>query len=282
MTDEEYCYLTRKIRKLTGIELNNYKNRQMRRRLEHLLLSSNFADVISYCSLLENDPTMVEKLKDFLTINVSEFFRDPKYFHLLMTDILPEMLKQRTRLTIWSAGCSNGAEPYSVAMILDQLSPFSHHRILATDIDQKCLEKAKDGGPYYPNEVRNVPAHFFGKYLVETEDGYKVTEKIRQSVIFKQHDLLQDPVDEKFDLILCRNVLIYLTEQAKYSTYQKLHHALRENGILFVGAAEIILNPAAVGFEIYSPLFYRKLTASQVCLATVKTAALLSTRKSLI
>lgn len=225
---------------------------------------------------------MVEKLKDFLTINVSEFFRDPKYFHLLTTDILPEMLKQRTRLTIWSAGCSNGAEPYSVAMILDQLSPLSHHRILATDIDQKCLEKAKNGGPYYPNEVKNVPPHFLGKYLVETEDGYRVTEKIRWSVIFKQHDLLQDAVDEKFDLILCRNVLIYFTEQAKNSTYQKLHQALRENGMLFVGAAEIILNPAAMGFELRAPLFYRKLTAKQTCLATPDTTALLSTRKSII
>lgn len=279
MTDEEYLYLASKIRRLTGIELSHYKSRQMRRRLEYFLSSLDIIDITSYCSSLDHDPSMVERLKDFLTINVSQFFRDLKYFNLLMTDILPGMLKQRTRLTIWSAGCSNGAEPYSVAMILNRLSPLSHHRILATDIDQKCLEKARNGGPYLPDEIKNVPRHFFEQFFVETAEGYKVVEKIRQSVIFKRHDLLQDPMEETFDLILCRNVLIYLTDEAKYSLYRKLHRALKRGGILFLGATEVILDPATVGFELYSPCFYRKLPASPALPIMPKTATLALSRK---
>ncbi len=277
MTDAEYLELIREIGKLTDIDLNKYKITQMRRRLEHFMLNLDFNDVTSFCSELKQDFTLVEKLKDFLTINVSEFFRDPKYFSLLTTEVFPGMLKHRNRLNIWSAGCSNGAEAYSVAMILDRLSPLSCHRILATDIDQKCLEKARDGGPYNITEVRNVPTEFLEKYFVTTQDGYRMVEKIRQSVTFKQHDLLKDFVGVGFDLIICRNVLIYLTEEAKSELLLKFHHALREDGILFLGATEIILDATRFGFTLYKTCYYRKVTTSKSLPVTSKTPALAST-----
>ncbi len=280
MTDAEYLELIGKIRQLTDVDLNKYKTNQTRRRLEHFLLNLGCQDVASFCTTLEQDPIMVEKLKDFLTINVSEFFRDPKYFSLLLTDILPEMLKNRTRLNIWSAGCSNGAEAYSVAMILDHLSPLSYHRILATDIDRKCLEKARNGGPYDTKEVRNVPREFLEKYFVATDDGYRVVDKMRYNVVFKQHDLLKDFVGSGFDLIICRNVLIYLTEEAKNELLRRFHRALKENGILFLGATEIILDPASFGFTLYNICFYRKATTKKGLLGTSKMPALASARGS--
>lgn len=279
MTDTEYLELIGKIRQLTDVDLHKYKSNQMRRRLEHFILSLGFQDIASFSLALEQDSTMVERLKDFLTINVSEFFRDPKYFALLMTDILPKMLKKRTRLNIWSAGCSNGAEAYSVAMILDHLSPLSCHRILATDIDRKCLDKARNGGPYSTNEIRNVPEEFLEKYFIASEDSYNVMEKIRQSVIFKQHDLLKDFVGSGFDLIICRNVLIYLTEEAKSELLHRFHHALKEDGILFLGATEIILDPESLGFTLYHACFYRKTNASKNFSVTLKMPALASARE---
>lgn len=280
MTEKEYFYLISKILKLTDIDLSHYKSNQMRRRLEHFMSNLNFQDVISFCSSLEHNPAMVERLKDFLTINVSEFFRDPKYFNLLMTDVLPAMLKARTRLNIWSAGCSNGVEPYSVAMILNYLAPLSRHRILATDIDLKCLERARNGGPYRAAEVRNAPREFLDKYFVIADDGYRVAEEIRQSVVFKQHDLLKDFIGSGFDLIICRNVLIYLTEEAKCQLLQRFHCALKENGILFLGATEIILDPAHFGFTLYHTCFYRKATASRASSVTSKIPALAAARES--
>lgn len=267
---------------MTDIELDKYKSNQMRRRLEHFMLNLGFQDTTSFYPVLEQDSAVVEKLKDFLTINVSEFFRDPQYFSLLMTDILPEMLKHRTRLNIWSAGCSNGAEAYSVAMILDRLSPLSFHRILATDIDRKCLEKAREGGPYSTTEVRNLPHEFLEKYFVATEDGYMVADKIRQNVVFRQHDLLKDFVGSGFDLIICRNVLIYLTEEAKSELLHRFYHALKEKGILFLGATEIILDPAIFGFTLYSTCFYQKTPARKVFSATPKMPALASAREARI
>ena len=100
---------------------------------------------------------MLGELQDFLTINVSSFFRDEKQFQRLQSVILPELLQNNRRLNIWSAGCSNGAEPYSIAIILTELSDRHDHRILATDIDDTILERAKSGGPYKAADVKNVP-----------------------------------------------------------------------------------------------------------------------------
>ena len=281
MTDREYFYLINKILKLTDIDLSQYKSNQMRRRLEHFMSNMEFQDVVQFCSSLERDPTMVERLKDFVTINVSEFFRDPKYFSLLMTDILPIMLRRCTRLNIWSAGCSNGAEPYTVSMILDHLAPSSCHRILATDIDLKCLEKARNGGPYSAAEVKNVPKTFLDKYFVVAENGYKVVDEIRQSVVFKQHDLTKDFIGSGFDLIICRNVLIYLTEEAKCQLLHRFHHALKPNGFLFLGATEIILDPARFGFNLlYHNCFYQRATASKSLAVTSRTPTLAAARES--
>ncbi|MFP3975013.1 MAG: CheR family methyltransferase [Dehalococcoidia bacterium] len=259
MTDEELLMLKRMIYKTTNIDLNYYKDRQMRRRLGSFVERSGEPDVRSFCQKLEHDKTLLEKLRNFLTINVSEFFRDAAQFEYLRDVILPELLHNNTRLNIWSAGCSRGTEPYSIAMLLEKLSPGHKHRILATDVDEGALAQAKAGGPYTEAEVRNVSASLLRKYFSrESESRFWIVDGLKTRVTFRKHDLLRDPYGHGFDMVICRNVIIYFTEEAKKSIGQKLANALKKDGVLFIGGSEVMFNCRDLGLVVIRPGFYRR------------------------
>lgn len=258
MRDLEYSYLKTRIKQLTGIDLDNYRERQMRRRLTSFISRTSAPSVVAYCHMVEADRTMLDDLSSFLTIKVSEFFRDPLPFEQLRAEILPQLIMERSRLNIWSTGCSVGGEPYSLAIILDKLTPYTRHRIVASDIDVISLEKAKAGGPYRANEVRNVPTQLLREYFDVVEDCYRVKEKTRQKVDFRKHDLLRDPFEKGFDLIVCRNVTIYFTEEAKMRLNQQFCQSLTPGGILFVGGTEAIARAREIGLSTLGHCFYRK------------------------
>jgi chemotaxis protein methyltransferase CheR len=258
MRDLEYSYLKTRIKQLTGVDLDNYRERQMRRRLTSFISRTSAPSVVAYCRMVESDRNMLEDLRSFLTIKVSEFFRDPLPFEQLKTEILPQLLMDRTRLSIWSTGCSVGGEPYSIAIMLDKLTPYAKHRIVATDIDVISLQKARAGGPYRSNEVRNVPTQLLREYFDVFDDSYHVKDKIRQKVDFRKHDLLSDPYESGFDLIVCRNVTIYFTEEAKVRLNQQFCQSLSPGGILFVGGTEAIARACELGLTTLGHCFYRK------------------------
>jgi len=230
----------------------------MIRRRDGFILRSRASGVAQYCHLLESDPAEVEKLQDFLTINVSEFFRDAVHFKVLKEQILPPMLKNNLQLNIWSAGCSIGAEAYSVAIILDKLSPYRNHRIIATDVDKNALKQAAAGGPYRAHDIRNVPKDIVEKYFIKTGEDYKLVDRIRNKVIFRQHDQTRDPFEDNFDLIMCRNVVIYFTDEAKKRLRTRFIGALKLNGVLFIGATETMLDASDTGFVRLSSCFFKK------------------------
>lgn len=258
MEDQEYTYLKDHIRKLTGIDLDHYKTQQMRRRLEGFLARIPDTSVVPYCKLLERDPDALSRLKDFLTINVSEFFRDTVHFEMLKTKVFPELLSNTDSLKVWSAGCSIGAEPYTMAMILEELQPDGNYRIFGTDLDSQVLNKAKAGGPYTAADVKNVPKHTMLKYFTKTGDTYQVVDKIRGKVSFQQQNLLKDTFSRGFDLIVCRNVVIYFSDAAKHKLNQEFHSSLKDNGILFIGGTETLLDAQALGFKRTYTSFYQK------------------------
>jgi chemotaxis protein methyltransferase CheR len=263
MTGEEYELLKRNIKIYLKFDLENYKSSQMIRRLDGYILHSGTPGIALYCSRLGHDRVEQSSLRDFLTINVSEFFRDKEHFNFMRDRIFPELLRHSSRLNIWSAGCSNGSEAYSISIILSQITGISH-RILATDIDQKSLDQALAGGPYTANDIRNIPQQFVVKYFNRVEELYYVNDFVRSSVKFKQHDLLNDPYEKYFDLIVCRNVVIYFNEKAKQSLKEKFILSLKENGILFIGATETLLDAEKLGLERLSPCFYRKSGATGI------------------
>jgi len=259
MDDQEYCYLKRKVLTRTGMDLDSYNSQQMRRRLESLVFS-NSCSVVQYCEKLQNDPDVLRKLQDFLTINVSEFFRDINQFELLKNTMLPELLKRNHKLNIWSAGCSHGAEPYSLAIILDEISPGHNHRILATDIDEGVIARATNGGPYSQNDTRNVSKARIQKYFSESADGYRVRDTLKNRVEFKHLNLLSDHFESGFDLIICRNVIIYFTEKAKSNLIERFCNSIKAKGVLFLGATETMPVAPSLGLERLGICFYKKET----------------------
>jgi chemotaxis protein methyltransferase CheR len=189
---------------------------------------------------------------------VSEFFRDKDQYDILRIRILPELIRNSPRLNIWSAGCSNGAEPYSVAIILEEIASYHRHRVLATDIDAGILARAKAGGPYIPSDVRNVDKKLLSKYFRQEGDEYWVNDRIRQKVEFKQQNLLLDPFEKGFDFIVCRNVVIYFADEAKRKLYHRFFDSLKDNGVFFMGGTETMLGVADLPFEKICASFHRK------------------------
>jgi chemotaxis protein methyltransferase CheR len=263
LNDKEYAYLKQKIRKLLKLDIDAYKVAQMRRRLEAFVAPRAPKGAVQFCRQLEQNAETQKELKDMLTINVSEFFRDAAQFEQLRSIILPELLQNSPRLNIWTAGCSHGDEPYSVAMILDELSQGRMHRILATDLDPEVLSQAKAGGPYPPRSLQSVSEEQLRTYFTAVGgEGYKIVDTLRKRVNFREHNLLSDPFEHGFDLVICRNVMIYFSEETKDRLFRQFHAALKPNGVYFVGATESLLNARSVGFAPVSPNFYRRSAAS--------------------
>ena len=257
MDEKDWATFKQKLKAKTEIDLDLYKEAQMRRRISTLVTRGGFDSFVTYFDHVAQDKEEFAAFIEYLTINVSEFFRTPDKFGKLETEIIPELLTRSPTLNIWSAGCSIGAEVYSLTMILKDLTPGKKHRLLATDLDIEIIAKAKKG-VYAENELKALNPKRKEKYFTKTSDGrYAIKDEIKQCVEFKRHNLLKDPFEKGFDLILCRNVVIYFTEVAKDKLYRNFFASLKPGGILFVGATEAILNARNMGYVNYQPFFYQ-------------------------
>jgi len=254
-----YGFIKQRVKDLTTIDLDNYKTRQMQRRLKALFSRSGYPSWSQYFHHLETDSVALRSFKSYLTINVSKFLRDKHKWTYLADNILPALLKERGRLRIWSAGCSHGAEAYTLAMILGELqNGVGGHYILATDIDLDMLSRAKRGGPYSSEDVEDLGQARLDKYFDIRDGAYWVRAPLRSKIKFRRHDLLNDPFENRFDLVVCRNVVIYFIDETKKELYRRFAASLRNGGILFVGATEIV--PSVPGLPLHSVAisFYRK------------------------
>lgn len=254
---DDYDLFVEKIRNKTGIDLSLYKEAQMKRRLTSLREKRGFANFTQFFDGMVKDGTLLDEFLDRMTINVSEFYRNPKRWEVLEKKIIPRLLKESSRPKIWSAACSTGEEPYTLAMVMSHFMPLSSVSILATDIDKGILERAKKGF-YTERSLKDVPKQMLDKYFTKEELGYRVNDEIKRTVTFRQQNLLADRFEQNYDLIVCRNVMIYFTEEAKHELYHKFSGALRTGGVLFVGSTEQIFNPQTYRLEAEETFFYRK------------------------
>ncbi|MFI8576852.1 CheR family methyltransferase [Rossellomorea aquimaris] len=254
----DYLEFIQGIKRKTGIDLSLYKEAQMKRRLTALFEKKGFGSFQEFFSKLNRDSEEMEEFLDRMTINVSEFYRNYKRWEVLETKILPRLLQENKSLKIWSAACSTGEEPYTIAMMLSEHMTLSGRTITATDIDKNAIQRARNG--LYPERSLNeVPSVMKARYFTQEGALFKLNEEIRKNVTFKQQNLLSDPFEGNYDLIVCRNVLIYFTEEAKNLLYKKFNASLRPGGVLFVGSTEQIFNPSQYGFETEDTFFYKKI-----------------------
>ncbi|MEF9951657.1 MAG: protein-glutamate O-methyltransferase CheR [Clostridium sp.] len=245
------------VKKSYGIDLRAYKSKQLYRRVENFMQRVGAKSESEFISILMKDEKISKKFQDHLTINVSEFFRNKDMFMQLEKEIKARLHPEKNTLKIWSAACSYGAEPYTLAIIMDNITKGKKHNILATDIDLNILKKAKDG-IYLKNDLKNVDTNILDKYFIKKDENYIIKDEIKNRVTFKKHDLILDRYDKGFDLIVCRNVVIYFTQEAKKEIYEKFFESLNPGGLLFVGATESIYNYREIGFEKAATFIYKK------------------------
>ena len=247
------------VKKKSGIDLSLYKEAQMKRRLKTLYEKKGFRSFREFYLGMLQDNQIYRLFLERMTINVSEFFRNYQRWNVLERVILPELVKKNKRLRVWSAACSTGEEPYTIAMILAKHKLLDHAYILATDIDEKAIETAKTG--IYPERsLKEVPNDYKSAYFLQEETSFfKVKDEIKRAVVFKKHNLLSDPFEKDFDLIICRNVLIYFTEEAKKELYKKFSDSLSQHGVLFVGSTEQIFSPENYGLKAAETFFYKRI-----------------------
>jgi chemotaxis protein methyltransferase CheR len=192
-----------------------------------------------------------------LTINVSQFFRDTNQWKTLRETIFPLLLQSNNPLKLWSAGCSGGQEPYSLAMTLMFYFPAAKFTILGSDIDVNVLKQAKDG-LYKQNDFASTSPEVLQKYFTPLVNGFQIKDLIKQQVTFQHQNLLTDRFNTGYDFIACRNVVIYFTDEAKEILYKKFMDSLRPGGILFTGNTEHLFGMNQLGLKSISPFFYQK------------------------
>jgi chemotaxis protein methyltransferase CheR len=272
--DLGYRNFQKTVERLIGVDLDQYRPNQMLRRLEALIARVGARSFLEYARMIERDPARLQEFCDYFTINVTEFFRDADRFKQLETRVLPELLAGRSSLRVWSAACSTGAEPYSVAILLKELAPRGAHRILATDVDRTILARARRGDGYTRADLRNVtPARLARNFVAGPDGTHAIRPELKAMVELRQHNLLGPAPSHGFDLILCRNVVIYFTDEAKAALYQGFMRALRPNGVLFVGGTEIVNNAQQFSLAPIAPSFYRKEEPAPARVPTFRLAA---------
>lgn len=258
---DDFLEFKRRIAPWVKLDLDQYKPTQMERRVRAMMSRSKIGSFGAYYDLLKAEPDRLQEFVDGLTINVSEFFRNPEKFEELEREILPGLLSRFDRLKIWSAGCSSGAELSSVAIVLDRLGGLERAELIGTDIDRSILDRAS-GGLYFPYELKNVSPADRERYFTPVDGHEPGTLRLRGDLLrhltYRSQNLLEDPALPNCHMILCRNVVIYFTQESKDKLYRTFFRALEPGGMLFIGGTERILDYRDLGFQQPRPFFYLK------------------------
>lgn len=239
-----------------GIQLDAYKEGQMQRRITNIMLTSGAKDLKAYSELLAYDQKAKQAFLEHITINVTEFYRNKVIFDGFSKILTQQIFPQFSKPKIWSAACSVGAEPYSIALVLEK-NQLTAPKILATDIDHSILKQAQ-AGIYRATELKNVSKQELAQFFTLNSEGYQVKPIVKNRVLFKRHDLLRDPY-EKQHVIVCRNVTIYFKPEARDAVYQKFSDSLVKGGILFTGATETIPFSEQFGLKKIDSFVYQKM-----------------------
>ncbi|WP_305045150.1 CheR family methyltransferase [Geoalkalibacter sp.] len=241
-----------------GFDLGMYKDGCIRRRIAARVRAKGFPEPRPYLELLVRCDVEMDALMAALSIQVSQFFRNPSTFELLHRQVLPELFRRlrlegRRELRAWSLGCAGGEEPYSLAMLLDQLvPPRMKYGIRAADISPAVLARAREG-LYEPARLNGLPPGWRERYFSAEGGRWRLHEKLRRQVCFVEHNVLADQGFGEADLILCRNVLIYFSRAEQERVLRRLAACLPPGGVLVLGRAETLIGESRELFSILNP-----------------------------
>jgi two-component system CheB/CheR fusion protein len=254
--DPSFEALLLHLKEARGFDFTGYKRSSLMRRVDRRLTQVGVAEYGEYLDYLQVHPDEFAALFNTILINVTGFFRDPDAWEYLRTHALPSMLEDRgpdAPIRVWSAGCASGEEAYTLAIMLAELLGVEDFRrrvkIYATDVDDAGLVQARQAS-YSEQQLRGLPAELVGRYFEAAGDRYSFRKDLRRSLIFGRNDLVQDAPISRNDLVVCRNTLMYLNAETQTQILRRLHFALADRGLLFLGKAEMLLSHG----DLFSPV----------------------------
>lgn len=243
LSDPQFEKIRDLIYNASGIHFSSSNRTILESRLKERLRKSETPTVDEYIKLITSDEGEMKTLLDTVTTNLTRFFRNTAHFQTFERHVIPELVaykksKGEKTLKLWSAGCSTGEEPYSLAMVLKDLLPSDFtFEITASDLSLKSLMTAKEG--FYPdNKMNGVPEKYLNRYFERKANGYQVKEEIKKTIKFDYHNLKLDSGLRKLDIVFCRNVIIYFDEAAQANVINKFYNAMNDHSYLFIGHSE--------------------------------------------
>ncbi len=247
LADSHIAAIFHLVRRSTGVDFSQYKPTTLRRRILRRMVLNKIETVGAYLKRVETDPAEVEALYRDLLIHVTCFFRDPDTFEYLHKHVIPEILKHRQGdlpIRVWVPGCATGEEAYSIAMVLIEALGESSGvtqlvQIFATDVSKQAIQVAREGR-YTENIVADISPERLAKFFTKTNAGYQVSRRVRDLCVFAVQDVSKDPPFSRMDLIICRNLLIYLGVPLQKKVLATFHYALNPGGYLFLGTSETV------------------------------------------
>lgn len=259
--------LKNEVSKLIGVDYNNYSKSHLRRRFHarmRVVETPKFSDYLKY---LRENPEEIKNLRELLTVNVTKFKRDKKVWNTIEDQVLPQILERKNESILkkiegWSAGCSTGEESYSLAISylnnrpLDDIS----FKINATDLDEEALDFARKG-EYPKKSVENLSRSEKERYFREDNEEWILDDKVKELVNYKKNDIFKTSFTKKFDLILCRNLMIYFNNESKTKLMERLVESLKEGGFLIIGMSENLRAPAkdkVKSFDLKKRIFVKR------------------------
>jgi chemotaxis protein methyltransferase CheR len=256
--DDDYVAFCERVRRICAVDLLQYKRAQMERRIRTWCERRGTPDLAAYGEIIAKDTTERDAFLDRVTINVSQLWRHPEQWDALSKHILPD-LAAKGRVRAWSAGCSYGAEAYTLAAVCRSVVPQARTEIRGTDLDRRMVARAREG-VFSGDDARLAPKALLGRFFDDQGAGaYRAKAELRSMMRFEEGDLLRLPVRrEAHDLVMCRNTVIYFNDEARDALHERLVTSLRPGGYLIVGTSERVTNPVSLGLESPFHFIYRK------------------------
>lgn len=276
ITEQDFQLFLFALKTSSKYDFSDYSEKSLKRRLAKVL-TDNKLNITALVNKIKNDPVFVEKTVKEITVNTTELFRDPQVWHAVRYAVLPK-LKNNTNINIWHAGCSTGQEVYSMMIILNEMGLLDKAKIYATDLNEDVMAQAQKGeykyrfnigyldnfdkvikeNPYNYEEYYDVP---YTKYfsIDKASDTIQMNDFLREKPVYKKHDLVRDGnlMYVKFDIIFCRNVIIYFNYNLQSKVFDLFHRNLYDTGSLILGMHETILGSYSVKYQKKGHVYYR-------------------------
>jgi len=255
--EDEYAAFCEGVKRLCKVDLSSYKRAQMERRIRTFADGRGKPALLDYLALLAHDPGELDRFLDRVTINVSQLWRNPTQWQTLAEQVIP-CLGAEGLVRAWSAGCSYGAELFTIAAICREVVPDARLELRGSDIDERVVTRAR-AGRFSESDMRSVPPSSRERWFEPADDGWRAREELRSLTRFEVEDLLEcRPPVAHYDLVCCRNTVIYFNEASRAALHAKLAGSLRPGGWLMVGSTERVDNHDEIGLDLVYPFTYRK------------------------